>query len=295
MKDFRKHGYPHHPGQHPQSQQGYGGERPMFANDPRDYPRAGQRHGHADEPYHDADQGWQQQGQHPARPGHGHPQDGQARQAYPQQGGHGHQTAWAQPGQPQDVQPGQATPQGQEGWQTTGQEAPLHAAEAGQDDAVVAALQAEVEALKAQLAEAEQKAGENHEHFVRASAETENVRRRSKEELDKARKFAIEGFAESLLPVCDSLEMALTVESPSVDSIREGVQATLRQLQQALERNKVQVVDPLGQRFDPNTQQAISMQPNPDVAANHVAVVLQKGYLINERVLRPAMVVVSQG
>ena len=255
MKDFRKHGYPHHPGQHPQPQQGYGGERPMFANDPRDYPRAGQ-------------------GQHAAQPGQGQ------------------QAAY---GQPQGAQPGQAAPQGQEGWQTAGQEAPLHAAEAGQDDAVVAALQAEVEALKAQLAEAEQKAGENHEHFVRASAETENVRRRSKEELDKARKFAIEGFAESLLPVCDSLEMALTVESPSVDSIREGVQATLRQLQQALERNKVQVIDPLGQRFDPNTQQAISMQPNPEVAANHVAAVLQKGYLINDRVLRPAMVVVSQG
>ena len=254
MKDFRKHGYPHHPGQHPQSQHGYGGERPMFANDPRDYPRAGQRQGHVDEPYYDAGQGWQQQGQHTAQP----------------------------------------APQGQEGWQTAGQEAPLHA-EAGQDDGVVAALQAEIEALKAQLAEAEQKAGENHEHFVRASAETENVRRRSKEELDKARKFAIEGFAESLLPVCDSLEMALTVETPSVDSIREGVQATLRQLQQALERNKVQVVDPLGQRFDPNTQQAISMQPNPEVAANHVAAVLQKGYLINDRVLRPAMVVVSQG
>jgi len=273
MKDFRKHGYPHHPGQHPQSQHGYGGERPMFANDPRDYPRAGQRQGHVDEPYYDAGQGWQQQGQHTAQPGHG------------QQAGHA---------QPQGAQPGQAAPQGQEGWQTAGQEAPLHA-EAGQDDAVVAALQAEIEALKAQLAEAEQKAGENHEHFVRASAETENVRRRSKEELDKARKFAIEGFAESLLPVCDSLEMALTVETPSVDSIREGVQATLRQLQQALERNKVQVVDPLGQRFDPNTQQAISMQPNPDVAANHVAAVLQKGYLINDRVLRPAMVVVSQG
>ncbi len=273
MKDFRKHGDSHHPGQHPQSQHGYGGERPMFANDPRDYPRAGQRHGHADEPYYDAGQSWQQQGQHAAQPGQG------------QQAAHG---------QPQGAQPGQAAPQGQEGWQTAGQEAPLHA-EAGQDDAVVAALQAEIEALKAQLAEAEQKAGENHEHFVRASAETENVRRRSKEELDKARKFAIEGFAESLLPVCDSLEMALTVESPSVDSIREGVQATLRQLQQALERNKVQVIDPLGQRFDPNTQQAISMQPNPEVAANHVAAVLQKGYLINDRVLRPAMVVVSQG
>ena len=212
MKDFRKHGDSHHPGQHPQSQHGYGGERPMFANDPRDYPRSSQRHGHADEPYYDAGQSWQQQGQHAAQPGQGQ----QAAHGQPQQG----------------AQPGQAAAQGQEGWQTAGQEAPLHA-EAGQDDAVVAALQAEIEALKAQLAEAEQKAGENHEHFVRASAETENVRRRSKEELDKARKFAIEGFAESLLPVCDSLEMALTVETPSVDSIREGVQVTLRQLQQA--------------------------------------------------------------
>lgn len=158
-----------------------------------------------------------------------------------------------------------------------------------------AALQAEIEELKAQLAAAEQKAGENHEHFVRASAEMENIRRRSREEIDKARKFAIEGFAESLLPVCDSLEMALTVEAPTVESIREGAQATLRQLQQALERNKVQIVDPLGQRFDPNSQQAISMQPTPGVPANHVAAVLQKGYLINDRVLRPAMVVVSQG
>ena len=137
MKDFRKHGDSHHPGQHPQSQHGYGGERPMFANDPRDYPRAGQRHGHADEPYYDAGQSWQQQGQHAAQPSQG------------QQAAHG---------QPQGAQPGQAAPQGQEGWQTAGQEAPLHA-ETGQDDAVVAALQAEIEALKAQLAEAEQKAG----------------------------------------------------------------------------------------------------------------------------------------
>lgn len=157
------------------------------------------------------------------------------------------------------------------------------------------ALQAEIEALRAELAEAQARATDNYEQFVRASAETENVRRRGKEEVGKAQKFAIEGFAESLLPVCDSLEMALKVETPSIDSIRQGVEATLRQLQQALERNKVQVVDPLGQRFDPNTQQAISMQPSAEVPANHVVSVLQKGYLINERVLRPAMVVVSQG
>lgn len=170
--------------------------------------------------------------------------------------------------------------------------------EAGQEavsDADQQALAAEIEALRAELAEAQARATDNYEQFVRASAEIENVRRRGKEDVAKAQKFAIEGFAESLLPVCDSLEMALKVDAPSVDSIRQGVEATLRQLQQALERNKVQVVDPVGQRFDPNSQQAISMQPSAEVPANHVVSVLQKGYLINERVLRPAMVVVSQG
>lgn len=170
--------------------------------------------------------------------------------------------------------------------------------EAGQEavsDADQQALAAEIEALRAELAEAQARATDNYEQFVRASAEIENVRRRGKEDVAKAQKFAIEGFAESLLPVCDSLEMALKVDAPSVDSIRQGVEATLRQLQQALERNKVQVVDPVGQRFDPNNQQAISMQPSAEVPANHVVSVLQKGYLINERVLRPAMVVVSQG
>lgn len=205
---------------------------------------------------------------------------------------------WAE-GQPQGAQPGVAPDAGQPGWEQPGAhpEEAMHAGipPAGADAETIAALQAEIEALKAELDAAQKQAAHNQEQFVRASAETENVRRRGKEEVDKARKFAIEGFAESLLPVCDSLEMALKVETPSVESIREGVEATLRQLQQALERNKVQVVDPVGERFDPNTQQAISMQPTPGVAANHVASVLQKGYLINDRVLRPAMVVVSQG
>ncbi|MDO4683679.1 MAG: nucleotide exchange factor GrpE [Lautropia sp.] len=157
------------------------------------------------------------------------------------------------------------------------------------------ALLAEIEALRAELAEAETRATNHYEQFVRASAEVENVRRRGREDVAKAQKFAIEGFAESLLPVCDSLEMALTVETPSIENIREGVQATLRQLLQAFERNHLKVVDPVGERFDPNSQQAISMVPSPEVPANHVVSVLQKGYLINDRVLRPAMVVVSQG
>ena len=132
-------------------------------------------------------------------------------------------------------------------------------------------------------------------------ADTENVRRRSEEEMSKARKFAVESFAESLLPVKDSLEAAVaahaaaTVEgSPqAVGQVLEGVHATLRQLTQALERNKVLEINPAaGVRFDPHQHQAISMVP-ADQEANTVVAVLQKGYLIAERVLRPALVTVA--
>ena len=97
-----------------------------------------------------------------------------------------------------------------------------------------------------------------------------------------------------MLPVRDSLEMALKVEVPSIESLREGVEATLRQLSQAFERHRLLVIDPLHQKFDPNQHQAISMVPSREIAPNHVVSVLQKGYLINDRVLRPALVAVSQ-
>ena len=142
---------------------------------------------------------------------------------------------------------------------------------------------------------AEAKAADYYEQLLRATAEMENVRRRAREDVSKAHKFAVESFAESLLPVRDSLEMALAVPAPSLESLREGVEATLRQLTQAFERNKVQVIDPLHQKFDPNHHQAISMAPSAEVPANHVLSVLQKGYLINDRILRPALVTVSQG
>ena len=156
------------------------------------------------------------------------------------------------------------------------------------------ALGARVDELQAALAAAEAKAREAHEQHLRAVAEAENVRRRAQEDVAKAHKFAIESFAESMLPVRDSLEMALTVEVPSVESLREGVEATLRQLTQAFERNRVLEIDPLHQKFDPHLHQAISMAPSKDVAPNHVVSVLQKGYMINERILRPALVTVSQ-
>jgi molecular chaperone GrpE len=153
--------------------------------------------------------------------------------------------------------------------------------------------------LVEELAAAQRKADEFYDQFVRAQAEMQNIRRRAQDDIAKAHKFAIEGFAESLLPVRDSLEMALTVAAPSVDSLREGVSATLRQLASAFEKNRVLEINPVGEKFDPNRHQAISTVPaagtQPTVAPNHVVTVLQKGYLINERVLRPAMVVVAQG
>ncbi len=146
----------------------------------------------------------------------------------------------------------------------------------------------------AALAAAEARAKESHEQYLRALAEMENVRRRAQDDVSKAHKYAIESFAESLLPVRDSLEMALSVEVPSVESLKEGVEATLRQLTQAFDRHRLLVIDPLHQKFDPNRHQAISMAPSKDVAPNHVVSVLQKGYLINDRILRPALVTVSK-
>jgi molecular chaperone GrpE len=143
------------------------------------------------------------------------------------------------------------------------------------------------------LADLEARLGSMSDAYLRAKAEMENIRRRSEEEAGKARKFAIEGFAESLLPVRDSLEAALALPSASNEQLLEGVNATLRQLAQALERNKVVPIDPpAGTRFDPHQHQAISMVP-ADQEANTVVNVLQKGYLIPERVLRPALVTVA--
>ncbi len=159
-------------------------------------------------------------------------------------------------------------------------------AAAGQLQAEVAALQAEVAALQARNAELT-------EQHLRAQAEMQNIRRRADEEMSKARKFAIDSFAESLLPVADSLEAGMTVKDATPEQIREGAEATLRQLKSALERNKVLEINPAaGVKFDPHQHQAISMVPSQQ-EANTVVSVLQKGYLIADRVLRPALVMVA--
>ena len=146
---------------------------------------------------------------------------------------------------------------------------------------------------QAQVAALSAKNAELMDQFLRAQAEMQNVRRRSEDEVSKARKFALESFADSLLPVCDSLEAGLAHQNATSEQIREGAEATLRQLKAALERNKVIEVNPAaGAKFDPHQHQAISVVP-ADQEANTVVSVLQKGYVIADRVLRPALVTVA--
>lgn len=144
------------------------------------------------------------------------------------------------------------------------------------------------------LADAEAKAAENWERYVRAAAEVENVRKRASRDLENAHKFAIERFAKELLAVKDGLEMALAAsENASFESLLEGSEATLKMLGSTMERFGIQVVDPEGEPFDPQVHEAISMQPSDDVEPGSVVAVVQKGYVLNGRLLRPAMVIVA--
>lgn len=132
------------------------------------------------------------------------------------------------------------------------------------------------------------------EQVLRAKASEENVRRRSAEEVSKARRFAVEGFAESLLPVRDSLEAALSHEDQSVENFAEGVQTTLNQLTQAFERYQLKEIAPApGDAFDHNLHEAVSAVPGTEFAANTVIQVVRKGYTLSDRVVRAAAVIVA--
>ena len=148
--------------------------------------------------------------------------------------------------------------------------------------------------LQNALAAAEAKAAEYYDALLRAKAETDNARRRAQEDVAKAHKFGIENFAESLLPVMDSLQGALADTSGDVAKIKEGVELTRKQLLSAFERHKLVAIDPVGLKFDPHRHQAISAVPAPEgTPPNHVVTVLQHGWTIADRVLRPALVTVS--
>ncbi|SHI16379.1 nucleotide exchange factor GrpE [Pollutimonas bauzanensis] len=164
----------------------------------------------------------------------------------------------------------------------------------GQDQAQDADAQAQ-EDWATLLSEAQEKVARYHDELLRAKAEVENIRRRAADDVAKARKFGTESFAESLIPVRDSLEAALAQPDQSAEAWKDGVEVTLRQLNGAFERNLLKEVAPAeGDAFDPHQHQAISTVPS-SLPEGSVVQLLQKGYTIAERVLRPALVMVSSG
>lgn len=153
------------------------------------------------------------------------------------------------------------------------------------DSAAMDEVGADIEGLKARIAELE-------DAFLRSKAESENLRRRAQDDLAKTHKFAVEKFAGELLPVRDSLEMAL-LDTSSIENIKAGVELTLKQLTSAFEKVQLTEINPMGQKLDPHQHQAISMVES-EAEPNTVVQVMQKGYLLAGRVLRPAMVAVSR-
>jgi len=166
----------------------------------------------------------------------------------------------------------------------------------GEADAADNSETATREELMLTLQDAQAKADEHWNQLLRAKAEMANLQRRFERELEGAHKYGLEKFAKELLPVLDSLELGLQAavgEAANLDKVREGLELTLKMFVGALERFGVQVIDPQGERFNPEYHQAMSMQPAPDLAPNTVLTVYQKGYLLNDRLIRPAMVVVA--
>ena len=178
-------------------------------------------------------------------------------------------------------------------------ERPEEAAEDALDSAQTDAPEAEAEIEdqpadpETALAEAQAKADENWERYMRAAAETENVRKRATRDVENAHKFALERFGKELLAVRDTLEMGLAADGASIESLLEGSNATLKLLGATMERFGIVQVDPEGEPFDPEFHEAISMQPSEDVEPGSVVTVVQKGYTLNGRLLRPAMVIVA--
>ncbi|PCJ15976.1 MAG: nucleotide exchange factor GrpE [Gammaproteobacteria bacterium] len=180
-------------------------------------------------------------------------------------------------------------------------EASTEQSEAVENVEVVGSAEVEtIESLKAQIADLEAKLVGQSEDVLRAQAEMQNVRRRTENEISNARKFALERFVGDLLPVVDSLERGLDavpseeVEGEQAKALREGASLTLKMLLEVLEKFNVQRLDPEGEPFDPQFHEAMSMLENADAEPNSVLSVLQKGYTLNGRLVRAAMVVVSK-
>jgi molecular chaperone GrpE len=150
------------------------------------------------------------------------------------------------------------------------------------------------DAITEQLKVAEEKAAENWELLLRTKAEMDNLRRRTQKDLESAHKFALEKFVQELLPIMDSMELGLASENVDAEALREGMQLTLSMLQNAFNKFNIAAIDPMNQKFDPELHQAMAMQPSNELEPNTVMSVMQKGYTLNERLVRPAMVMVSK-
>jgi molecular chaperone GrpE len=162
------------------------------------------------------------------------------------------------------------------------------------EDTANAAAQSETDELSQKLSEYENKLGEMREVLLRERAEIENQRKRLQRDLEQARKFANERLLGDLLPVCDNLERGLAVENADTAALREGMDLTLKALLKVAEGNGLKAIDPLGQPFNPEQHQAMSMIDVPGKAPNTVVAVMQKGYVLNDRLLRPALVAISK-
>lgn len=180
---------------------------------------------------------------------------------------------------------------------TTAAEAPM--AEAVDPGAAVEAAAQEprppegAPSLEERLKQAEAKAQEHHDAWLRAKAEVENVRKRAQEDVSKAHRYALDAFSEALLPVRDSLEASLGAPNLTIDSLTTGVELTLKQLATVFEKFSIAEINPVGEKFDPHRHQAISAVES-EQAANTVVQVLQKGYRLHDRVVRPALVTVAK-
>ncbi len=148
--------------------------------------------------------------------------------------------------------------------------------------------------LQQALADAQKKAEENWDLYMRSKAEVENAKRRADKSVENAHKFALEKFGMELLAVKDSLELGLSAEVSDADKLKEGTELTLKMLTQAMEKFDIHEVNPLGETFDPNLHQAMTMQETSEYEPNTVMAVMQKGYILNDRLLRPAMVMVAK-
>ncbi len=165
---------------------------------------------------------------------------------------------------------------------------------AQEEEAVLSSPEKNADSLEAQLEDAQAKATENWELYLRAIADMDNLRRRNTKDVESAHKYGIEKFVTELLPVLDSMELGLAAEEASAESLREGMILTMNMLKKMMEKLGIEEIDPLNEKFDAARHQAMTMQPNADVEPNTVIAVMQKGYVLNERLMRPAMVMVSK-